>query len=437
MKVLMFGWEFPPHMSGGLGTACYGLTKSMSKQDVEITFVLPKMSDGLNGSHLRLVAPSDIDSTSISEVVEEREIKFSHLEKYVEINTILHPYMDEEEYVEQKERVVESIKIEKKTHQMITQELQNLSGEYGPNLISEVVRYSRTGFYLGQQENFDVIHAHDWLTYLCGVEAKKVSGKPFVAHIHATEFDRSGESINQHIYEIEKYGMEMADRVIAVSHRTKNMVIERYGIDPSKILVVHNGVEQTKPVPYDKEARPFQKDKIVLFLGRITMQKGPEYFIEAAKIVAEKIPNVRFVMAGSGDMTKKMIEKMASLRLMDRFHFTGFLREAEREKMFAMSDLYIMPSVSEPFGITPLEAMKYGMPIIISKQSGLSEVLEDVIKIDFWDIDELATQMLKILGDDKLAESLGESGQKEASEINWDQPATKVIEVYNNVIEES
>lgn len=429
MKVLMFGWEFPPHMSGGLGTACYGLTKSMANRGVGITFVLPKVRANLDSGHLRVVGPEDLAGVEI----EERDIKFAHLEKYLEVDSVLHPYLNEETYKDVIKKVNKSKK-KTETKKLAIPDFANLTGEYGPNLISEVVRYSRIGYYLGKKEDFDVIHAHDWLTYLGGVEAKKVSGKPLIAHIHATEFDRSGEHVNQFIYDIERYGMEMADRVIAVSHRTRDMVINRYGIDPRKVTVVHNGVERSKPVEYDKKKRPFKKDKIVLFLGRITMQKGPEYFIEAAKRVMEVIPNVRFVMAGSGDMTRKMIERMASLKMMDKFHFTGFLNEADREKMFAMSDLYIMPSVSEPFGITPLEAMKYGIPVIISKQSGIAEVLDNVLKVDFWDVNKLANTIVDILAASNLESDISKTNHKVLEKINWDTPAELVTKVYEEVL---
>jgi len=282
------------------------------------------------------------------------------------------------------------------------------------------------------KEVFDVIHAHDWMTYQAAIEAKKVSGKPLVVHVHATEFDRTGNNINAEIYCIEKYGMDMADRIIAVSERTKGLIVQKYGQHPDKVQVVYNAVEKDEisPVGQMMDRSVFKNDRLVLFLGRITTQKGPEYFIEAANLVIKKMPNVRFVMAGSGDMARKMIEQMAKLRLTDRFHFTGFLNAPERDRLFAMSDLFVMPSVSEPFGITPLEAMKYNVPVIISKQSGIGEILEHAIKVDFWDVDKLAESIMKVLSDNDLRKRMVEGGQRMLKDINWDNSARDVLGAY-------
>jgi glycosyltransferase involved in cell wall biosynthesis len=298
--------------------------------------------------------------------------------------------------------------------------------------MAEVSRYAIIGKYLGMTEHFDIIHAHDWMTFLAGVEAKLKSSKPLVVHVHATEFDRTGDNVNQNIYDIERYGMHMADKVIAVSHRTKQTIVERYGVDPSKVEVVHNAILKEQSVCKDQIQKNLN-EKIVLFLGRITMQKGPEYFIEAARVVLNKINNVRFVMAGSGDLLPRMIERMAELKLLEHFHFTGFLDGERRERMYAMSDLFVMPSVSEPFGLTPIEAMLYNVPVIVSKQSGVSEVLENAIKVDFWDVQKLADSMIDVLTNTETARKAIEGISTELKAINWDDAAWKVISTYKQL----
>ena len=407
MRVLMFGWEFPPYISGGLGTACFGLTKQLAQKKIGITFVLPKIkgeSQVQTAGDVRIVSGESF----FTQEIEEFKNTSNHLEKEIVFNSPLRPYLNNQTYQEGLEKICSmendsSIQSRSHNHSI------DFTGDYGENLLSEVTRFALVGGYLAQKETFDVIHAHDWMTFLAGIEAKKQSNKPLVIHVHATEIDRSGESYNPDIFNLEKHGMENADKIIAVSNRTKEIIVTHYNIDPHKISVVHNGVDLEDIYQYDKSKSPFKNDKIVLFLGRITMQKGPDYFIEAANLVLNKINNVRFVMAGSGDMTRKMIEKMADFRIADRFHFTGFLGKNDRERLYAMSDLYVMPSVSEPFGITPLEAMRYNIPVIISKQSGVAEILPNAIKVDFWDIDKLASTIINIL----------ENPQKNLAENNW------------------
>ncbi len=429
MKVLMFGWEFPPLLSGGLGTACYGLTKELANLGVEIKMVLPKNMDQSHHSHLKLIGPQ---SLSVSEQEEFEEEQYEHISKRFMVDTIINPYMNEDTYEEYMERVAVAEKKRREKKDSLSLDM-DLSGNYGHNLFSEVLRFSSIGKVLGEKEDFDVIHAHDWLTFLAGIEAKRVSNKPLIIHVHATEYDRSGDNVSQEIYDIERYGMLEADKIVAVSHRTKNMIVEKYHIDPEKIEVVYNGVEQVTAVPYNRERRPFKGDKMVLFLGRITHQKGPHYFLDAANLVLKKMPNVRFVMAGAGDMTRQMIEKIASMKLAERFHFTGFLNPTEREKAFAMSDLYVMPSVSEPFGITPLEAMKYNVPIIISKQSGIAEILHHALKVDFWDVEKLAAGIISLLEDKAMGESMGRNNKKFLNEVGWHVPAEQIRRIYSDM----
>lgn len=425
----MFGWEFPPIISGGLGTASYGITRGLHNAGVELAFVMPTKK------RLKIDVPFDIiaaDEVHLIKRYEQviREMKNINTSVFKKKFTIA-PYFTKEEYTE----YLQQFEIEKKHHKIdLEQEgLLYFTGNYGKQLMSEVHRYGIIGEILGYGEDCDVIHAHDWLTYIAGVAAKEASGKPLVIHVHATEVDRSGENLNQEVFGIEKYGMTHADRIIAVSHYTKNIIIHKYGIDASKVDVVHNAVDKSqklKRLGIEKNV----KEKIVLFLGRVTMQKGPDYFVEAAYKVFQKNKNVRFVMAGSGDMLTRMILRVASLRMLDRFHFTGFLKGVDVERMYAMSDIYVMPSVSEPFGISPFEALLYDVPAIISKQSGVAEVLNHAIKIDFWDIDRLAEMMLMLLENEKIAKEIASKSKADMEFIHWDYAGEKIKSVYKTVL---
>jgi glycogen synthase len=426
MKVLMFGWEFPPHISGGLGTACYGLTKALVKCDVDLIFVVPRAFGDENPEHIRLVNASDVPVNVQDEIYRDHWDKIS----YMEIDSTLLPYTDEDEYYRIQESLEKGIKPEKIT--LESRKFQ-FAGGYGKNLMEEVKRYALVAASVAASNDFDIIHAHDWLTYMAGIEAKRVSGKPLVVHMHATEFDRSGENVNQSVFDIEKTGMMAADMVIAVSHLTRNIVINRYGIDPNKVITVHNGVEPNENERETEVKKPFD-EKIVTFLGRITFQKGPEYFIEAAHKVLKRDKNVRFVMAGSGDMLPKMIRRVAKLGIANKFHFTGFLKGDDVDKMFGMSDVYVMPSVSEPFGISPLEAMRSNVPVIISKQSGVAEVLKHAIKVDFWDIDAMADAIYGLLHYESLPSIFKKHGKDEVDNIKWDQAGLKVKEVYQKFL---
>ena len=387
----MFGWEFPPFISGGLGTACFGLTQALTKHGIEILFVLPRISSGDRKSHVRLISASEVPLAAPAGV---GEMDFGGGIEFRSISSILRPYLQEAQY----KSIVEEMKTQptgRGQGATATAEMIELSGGYGPDLAAETMRYGAIAGRIAHLEKFDVIHAHDWMTVFAAVRSSEVSGKPLVLHVHALEFDRSGESINREIYDIERYGMQRADRVIAVSHYTKQRIVERYGVIPEKISVVHNAVTHPgvrSPIPLKEPGR-----KIVLFLGRITFQKGPDYFIEAAARVIEKCPGVIFVMAGAGDMRPRLIERAAELGIGKHFHFVGFLTGSQVEDIYAMSDLYVMPSVSEPFGITPLEAMLYDVPVIISKQSGVSEIIRNAIKVDFWDVDDLACKIISVL----------------------------------------
>lgn len=422
MRVLMFGWEFPPHISGGLGTACLGLTKGLSQHGVEVVFVLPKLNDGMpKEDHLKLLGVNNL------ELMEEKPRFHAETLKMINVNSSLRPYMSAQSYKEELRKFGKYSSVTMESRGIVS-----MAGDYGPDLFAEVTRYAKVAGFIAASEPHDVIHAHDWMTYLAGIEAKRRSGKPLVVHVHATEFDRSGLHVNNDIYNIEKYGMEQSDRVITVSYRTRNMVIERYGIDPSKVDVVHNGILNGVRMSRDQIDKNLS-EKIVLFLGRITMQKGPDYFIDTARMVLDRMENVRFVMAGAGDLLPKMIEKMAALRMLDRFHFTGFLNGSRRERIYAMSDVYVMPSISEPFGLTPVEALQYNVPVIISKQSGVAEVLPNVRKVDFWDTHCLASAIVETLTDKQSSARMIDKTRSDLACLDWSRAAQRVISTYQKV----
>ena len=425
MKVLMFGWEFPPHISGGLGTACYGITKGLAANGVEVLFVMPSASGDEDQSSARIINASDVavyDSfTNIDEYLGKVQ--------FLRVGSNLMPYISPENYslLSEEERHFQTMEFT--TH---FRSKYKFSGKYGANLYEEVARYAMVGGAIAAENDFDVIHAHDWLTYLAGIAAKKVSGKPLVVHVHATEFDRDGEDYNTIVYDIEKRGMSEADRVITVSDWTRNIVINRYGIDASKVVTVHNAVDFSGRS--DIKVNRTVKEKVVTFLGRVTLQKGPEYFIEAARKVLDRCDNVRFVMAGSGDLLNRSVRRIAQLGMADKFHFTGFLRGADVQRMFAYSDVYVMPSVSEPFGISPLEAMISNVPTIISKQSGVAEVLKHAIKVDFWDIDALADSIYALVNYPAISKIASEKGFEEVSTLKWNNAAAKMKAVYSDAI---
>lgn len=430
MKILMFGWEFPPHISGGLGTACFGLTKALVGLGHEISFVIPRMLGDTGSAHVQLLSASGIpvrkQSMETIKIFKGLDIRL--------INSTLRPYLGKSQYDNGMRRKALNLPgYEKGRSEAHASEVFDISPHYGPNLIAEVIRYAKVAGSISQSSSFDVIHAHDWMTVLAGLYAKEKSGKPLVLHIHSLEFDRSGERIDQNIYYVERFGMAAADHVVTVSHYTKKMIVHRYGIPADKISVVHNAVSRTEAgTLYHVEKNPDKK--IILFLGRITFQKGPDYFVEAAAKVLKKIPEVTFVMAGAGDMMPHMIERVAELGIGKNFHFTGFLQGTEVEQIFTMSDLYIMPSVSEPFGISPLEAMIYDVPVIISRQSGVAEILHHALKVDFWDVNEIANKIIAILKYPNLVAEIVEKSREELRNVRWETAAEKIVEVYHRVV---
>ncbi|GHS84802.1 glycosyl transferase [Bacteroidia bacterium] len=426
MKVLMFGWEFPPHITGGLGTACYGLAKGLLKQGVEVVFVVPKAYGDEDNNVAHIVNASDMEIDLRNKIYQ----RYWNNLTYIEIGSKLVPYMGFNDYLRlEKKLQVEGENIEDGFYKRKF----SFSGKYQSNLMEEVHQYALTAAMIATQYDYDIIHAHDWLCYEAGIAAKAASGKPLVIHVHATEFDRSGENVNQVVYDIERRGMQAADKVMTVSNLTRQIVIERYGVDPAKVFTVYNAVE---PITIKKKVE-FKKhfpEKVVTFLGRITFQKGPEYFVEAANQVLQQDENVRFVMAGSGDLLYKTVRRVAELGMGSKFHFTGFLKGVDVDRMFLMSDVYVMPSISEPFGISPLEAMRAGVPVVISNQSGASEILKNALKVDFWDVDAMANAIYGLLHYPTLHKHLSVKGVEEVDSLKWENAALSNLKIYHKAL---
>jgi glycogen synthase len=465
MRVLMFGWEFPPHISGGLGTACFGLSQSLVRENIDLMFVVPKLHGNesaeqmtlINASNVfvplsdqkrRIISKKIIRNTNVGESVtrmltsqaEETTANIS----YIEVQSSLDPYSlsspRTKSYSVEKWNYV----FDDPTHPALAPAKKDaigegerspgyryaFSGTYGGSLIEEVEEYSLVAAELAKQYPHDLIHAHDWMTFAAGIEASKVSGKPLVVHVHATEYDRSG-ILSGDVYEWEKKGMDAADRIIAVSHWTKDILVKHYGIDPKKIEVVHNGIISSQEEV--ALAAPLVGSHVVTFLGRVTHQKGPAYFVEAARRVNEQFPDAHFIVAGSGDLLPQTIERVAQLRMSDRFHFTGFVEKKWMNKIWSMSNVYVMPSVSEPFGITPLEAIQAGVPVIVSNQSGVAEVMPHALKVDFWDIDALAGSICSVLKYKSLSTMLKKRGENEIKHLSWKKSAVKLKSLYEEL----
>ena len=484
MRIFMLGWEFPPFISGGLGTACYGLTKALSENGHQVTFVLPKTVDSDYTSHVKLLSPQapspryepgpDGETANVAEqrpaeqvassfamdapmLPGEAEDAFENVSFRAVPSRLNNPYdagggqpMDsagapakrgigfiraDAGYATQADRQRAAQGTPSQGQSDRQPELPTQDSFGGGDLMVEAQRYAQLCVALASAEDFDVIHAHDWFTFPAGIAVARATGKPLVVHVHSTEFDRSGDHAHHVIYQIERDGAQAADRVIAVSRRTKLVLTERYDIDEAKIEVVYNGV-LNGPTRPDITIPPkiAADDKIVLFLGRVTMQKGPEYFIQAAKRVLEKMQDVKFVVAGTGDKIQEMIELVAQAGIGHKVVFTGFLRGSDVERVFKMADVYVMPSVSEPFGIAPLEAISHDVPVIMSKQSGVSEVIEHALKVDFWDTDEMANKIIAVLRHPPLGATLREHADLEVRRLTWSGAAEKCAEVYGQLV---
>lgn len=437
IHILMFGWEFPPHISGGLGTACHGLTRALINQGVKIDFVVPTAS---GDEPLPVVNASDIPLRRVreyageplyAEVIEGEEDLFTT----IGVESAISPYTSVR-HTETAHTILNwNYPLSQPAVSWVRENghvKYRFSGGYGPNLLEEVQRYAEVAAEIARERDFDVIHAHDWLTFPAGMAAKRVSGKPLVVHVHATELDRGGERYNRNVFDIEREGMMSADTIIAVSNWTKRLLVSRYDIPESKITVVHNGSAARQH--FDFKPIPRVARNVVTFFGRVTYQKGPQYFVEAARKVLKKFPSTQFIVAGAGDLLPAMIEYVAQLRLSSKFHFTGFLRGEQIDQIWSVTNVYVMPSVSEPFGIAPLEAIQSGVPAIVSNQSGVAEVIPHALKVDFWDTDALADAIVSVLRSKRLSKKLTLLGKEEVKSITWEEAAKKVNFVYQNII---
>jgi len=444
----MLGWEFPPFISGGLGIACQGLTRALGQRDVDVLFVLPQNPkvnpEDERTTHVTLLAASGqrIAGSGASGYVFDDPSLAKVLIKAVP-SGLVSPYQSAGGQFHAADTVASVIGNGEAVSLLGINGNGNINGQssvgphYAGDLLAETRRYADMCVKLACTEQFDVIHAHDWMTYPAGMAVAATTGKPLVVHVHSTEFDRSGENVNQPVYDIERRGMHGACRVVAVSYLTKSIAQHRYGVSTEKIDVIYNGIEHTGPVngPHNQRTGIKRGEKIVLFLGRITMQKGPEYFVAAAKKVLEKIDNIKFVMAGTGDQVANVIELAAREGIGHKVLFTGFLHRDDVERIFEMADVYVMPSVSEPFGIAPLEAISHDVPVIISKTSGVAEVLTHALKVDFWDINDIADKIIAVLRHPPLSSTLREQADLEVRSLTWDGAAAKCVQTYESAMQ--
>ncbi|MDP6634826.1 MAG: glycosyltransferase [Phycisphaerae bacterium] len=469
MKVFMLGWEFPPHISGGLGTACHGLTKGLDELGVDVVFVVPTAVPVDAPSHVTLQSPAtlpllnrsaaDAPAPQVPQVPQSPDPKpqpasQERVSEHIELRQVsarLQPYREPDPTGQDPIRSladaarvsgnldptaptpipIEGLDAGESNPQ--DDAIASAGEHYAGDLMTEVQKYARLALELAAHEEFDVIHAHDWMTFSAGQAVAAATGKPLVVHVHSTEFDRAGENINQHIYEIERTGMHAAGHVVCVSYLTRGIATSRYGVDASKISVVYNAVVAANNNVSNVPEPIKQDEKIVLFLGRLTMQKGPEYFLEAASKVIGRFKNVRFIIAGGGDMIDRCVKLAADMNIGRYVTFTGFLRGDDVARVFKMADLYVMPSVSEPFGIAPLEAISHDVPVIISKQSGVSEILTHALKVDFWDTDDMANKILAVLRHDPLQRTLRKHGQIEVQKLSWLDSARELSDIYQQM----
>jgi len=429
----MLGWEYPPHISGGLGTACEGLTRALALRNIRLQFIVPALHGDENAPHMRISdsknlagksltsgGNSYVNATAESDTVKSNNVTIER------VSSPLSPYLNPERYKD----VVGALAI--MAEQGGNSENASSGAHYGNDLFSEVERYSSGVCKLYADSDFDVIHAHDWMTFPAAIALAKRSGKPLIVHVHSLEYDRSGYNVNSYIHDIERMGLNAADAVIAVSSYTRKVICEQHGVSPDKIFIVHNGIELEPSTSRTNISA--KASKLVLFLGRITFQKGPEYFVRAACEVLKHEPRAKFVMAGDGDLLPGMKQLVKDLGLEARFEFPGFLRGAAVDEMLAKAAVFVMPSVSEPFGIAPLEAISCNTPVIISRQSGISEVLSHALKVDFWDVNRLAALIVNALRYPEMREDLTTYAQKEVQQIHWDSAAKKVHGVYRQVL---
>lgn len=421
----MLGWEYPPHIAGGLGTACEGLTRALARQGVHMQFVMPRVFGDEPAEHMTLVDAS-------AETYTEEITGTTRITRY-SVPAALRPYWSESDYLTETSALATTTHAEGGS----TTTVKSRSAgrvHYSGDMFSEVARFTQGVMEVCEDLEFDVIHAHDWMTFPAAVALREHTGKPMLAHIHSLEYDRSGRNgMNARIRGLEQLGLSQAEAVIAVSHYTKGIICGEYGINHEKVHVAHNGIYEKEVVQHYQSVHTDWPKHVVLFLGRVTYQKGPDYFVRAAAKVVPHVPDALFVVAGSGDMLDQIKQLARDLGVEQYFHFPGFLRGGSVEEMFSVADLYVMPSVSEPFGIAALEAINFDTPVLLSKQSGVSEVVGHSLKFDFWDVDRLADLIINGLLHEELRTDMIEMARKELSRVRWDASAAKVMDVYKRV----
>ncbi len=444
MKVLMLGWEFPPLINGGLGIACLGLGRAMAQQ-VELSFILPKVDPSFLVEQLELIGLNDLNERSVDrEGVEKSLADFTNV-KWIEgeVTQRLFPYQSEEVERAPGHREMDQYRVERDKKALAGEKIIdrlkavglderlaifNDGTLYGDDVGERVWAYAQVAASLAEDMDFDIVHAHDWMTFVAGLEIKRRTGKPLVLHVHSLNYDRGGPDSRGWIYDIEREAMTVADLVIPVSRYTGSICIDHYGIDAGKVHFVHNGAD---PVETYRSKSPF-KAGLVLFLGRLTGQKGPRFFLEIAAKVLEKNPDVVFVMAGTGEKMVELIEYGAFKDVGDRLHFTGFLNKEKVNKLLSMTDVYCMPSVSEPFGLSAIEAAQYGIPAVLSKQSGVSEVMTHARKADFWDVDLMAQHITELLGDEEAYEEAVKFSLEDQKNCTWEAASARIVELYRD-----
>ncbi len=417
----MLGWEFPPAINGGLGVACHDLCKAMTAH-AKVIMIIPQNTVGFKMDNCDLVGLNQVNSLTLPPVNQAYSSDF-----FDDVNLIpanLNPYYFEE---------VKKSNPERKSHlRNISTEgsTQNISFQidelYGKDLISKVIEFGNIAAQYALTKDFDIIHAHDWMTMVAGMKIKALTGKPLVVHIHSLEIDRGGENSRGPVFELEKRGMEAADVIMPVSDFTGNIIQKYYGIPAEKIVTIHNGI---RPVKAYRSEKPF-KEKLVVFVGRLTRQKGPSRLVDIASKVIKHTPDVRFAIAGTGEKSQTMLQKSSTYRIGNRFHLTGFQKHENVQYLLSMADAYCMPSVSEPFGLSAMEAVQFGVPCIISKQSGVAEVLHGAMKFDFWDVDRAADYLINALYDDVLKKKIVKDAYRDLENISWELSAQKVINAY-------
>ena len=456
VKVLMLGWEYPPHIAGGLGTACKGLTSALSANGVDIHFVVPQMFGGEEAHHMALTDSKGRSSTSEASGV-------GAVAQTTKVPAFLKPYWNQKAFDDavamRTAETVPSIPTALRDNPIVkaivegsiygvtlesvlperlpTKEADNDrvpdGALYGANIFSEVERFTADVVERFSEESFDVLHAHDWMTFPAAVALAQKTQKPLIVHVHSLEHDRSGVFYDETIDAIEAFGVRSASTVVAVSHYTKRMIEQRHSVPSRKLAVVHNGIYPRQVVEQYRSRKTWPKH-VVLFLGRITYQKGPEYFVDAAIKALPYIEDPLFVMAGAGDMLEAVQKKVEQCGLEEKFLFTGFVQGEDLEELLSVSDLYVMPSVSEPFGLSALEAVSFDVPVILSKQSGVSEVITHALKADFWDTDKMAELMVQALNYPELRHEMASAAKEELSQLHWEVAAKKIIEVYQSVL---